>query len=230
MSEDNADPEPAFAGNGAPGSGEEDGRRCQLGSDLTRSVAGLYRAGMRWRIVLATLGIAATLAPEDEGLAASHGIGLDAGYSSYLVPARRRGAGIGLHYRCLFLQDLGIRASGFVSRHVELTEYDETIAPETSIVSGSAGLEYMIDVGPVSPVVAVGGTLYNGELYQDTRWDFGYFAGAGVEFPLWGPLLGGVEIDYLSQFRLSDEFPAYLLLLFRVTWKLGDAPEDISKI
>ncbi|MBI5529271.1 MAG: outer membrane beta-barrel protein [Deltaproteobacteria bacterium] len=185
---------------------------------------------MCWRIVFAVLAAAATLAPEADGLAASHGIGLDAGYSSYLVPARRRGAGIGLHYRCLFLEDLGIRASGFVSRHVELVEYDETMAPETFILSGSAGLEYMIDVGPVSPVIALGGTFYHGDLYQDTRNDFGYFAGAGVEFPLSGPLFGGVEVDYFSQFNLSDEFPAYLLVLFRVTWKIGEAPEEISKI
>jgi hypothetical protein len=169
-------------------------------------------------------------AAPDGAFAGTHGIGADAGYSSYLLPSVARGAGAGVSYRYLFIGDLGLRADFFISRHASLVADGKTVKPESVIMSGCLGLTYFVDLGPASPYVALGGSFHQGDLDLNTKQTIGYYMGVGVEFPLADPFTGAVEIDHFAQPAVGDAFPSYLLLVFRLTWVLGTPSETVSKI
>ena len=196
---------------------------------LTCPPRGGYRDRVKRTVVIAAAGLLALAAAQDAA-AAEHGIDVDAGYSTYLSPAVRRGFGGGAGYRYLFLDDLGLRADLFVSRHTSLVTDGKLVAPESVIGSLSLGFLYRLDLGPATPYAAVGATAYRGDLDKDTKFTYGYYFGAGVEFPLTGPLAGALELDYFAQPAISDAFPAYMLVVFRCTWVLGATPEGLSKI
>ena len=107
---------------------------------------------------------------------------------------------------------------------------NKTVAPVSVIGSASLGLFYLVDLGPVSPYVAVGGTFYRGDLDLNAQYAWGYYMGAGAEFPLAGPFAGAVELDYFAQPTITDAFPAYMLIVFRVNWLFGTPAEGVSKI
>lgn len=197
---------------------------------LTWFPRGGYRGAVRNASIIAATAVLAAIAAAGDAAAGEHGIGAAAGYSSYLSPQVRRGFGGGGGYRYLFLGDLGLRADLFISRHTSLVTDGKLVAPEAVIESASLGFFYRLDLGPATPYAAVGASFYRGDLDKDTTFTWGYYMGAGVEFPLAGPLAGAVEIDYFAQPPIAEAFPAYMLVVFRCTWVLGTPVEDVSKI